>query len=168
MPYVGGSLTTLFDEIAQAATAEAARKMAEAGGDHIIDIAKINTPVRSGRLRSAWRRSEVEPDSVEGHPAFRVTVSNPVDYAAYVEYGTGLYGPKHAPYVIKPRNPGGTLRFVGRDGNVVFAKSVLHPGSPGNYMLAIAMDVTHAAVEGQTIFRTILEKWVRDVEGGAH
>lgn len=167
MPYVGGSLTSFFGEGPQAITKEAARKMAEAGGDHIMAITRINTPVRTGALRGSWHRDPAAPDTVEGSPAWRTTVATEISYAPYVEYGTGLYGPKHAPYIIRPKNPGGMLRFVAKDGTVVFAKQVLHPGSPGNFMLAIGMDVTHSALESGELFTGILEEWARGVEGSA-
>jgi hypothetical protein len=166
MPYVGGSLTTFFDEQARAFTAKAAHNMADAGGDSILAITAMNTPVRTGALRASWHKKPAAPDaSMEGGTGWRTTVSTDLSYAAYVEYGTGLYGPKHAPYVIKPKNPGGTLRFIAKDGGVVFAKSVLHPGSPGNYMLAIGMDVTQGLVESGELFKAELEAWVGEVEG---
>jgi hypothetical protein len=168
MPYVGGSLTTFFDEVARAATNEAARKMNDAGGKEILRVTKMNTPVKTGALRDSWRQTPPAPYQAEGQPAWRTVVSTDVSYAPYVENGTGLWGPKHAPYIIRPKNPAGFLRFVAKDGTVVFAKQVLHPGSPGNFMLEIGMNWTQALVESGALFREILERWVREVEGGAH
>lgn len=167
MPYVGGSLTTFFGEVAQAVTAAAVKKMCEEGGDHIMSVTRMNTPVKSGELRGSWKRSPAAPDAALGGPAWRTSVSTDVSYAPYVEHGTGLFGPKHAPYIIKPKNPSGSLRFV-VDGKIVFAKEVLHPGSPGNHMLEIGMLVTQAAIESNELFHATLEEWVRGVEAGAH
>lgn len=39
------------------------------------------------------------------------------------------------PHVILPRSPNTVLRFIGRDGNTVFARKVNHPGTkPYGYM----------------------------------
>ena len=54
------------------------------------------TPVRTGRGRAAWT-SSVDIISWYGH------ISNNVPYMAMVNEGTGLYGPKHASYMILPR-----------------------------------------------------------------
>lgn len=61
------------------------------------------------------------------------------NYAAFVELGTGLYGPKRKKYEIKPRNkkalrfaPKGQGRLTGSPrsgGPVIFAKRVNHPGT---------------------------------------
>jgi hypothetical protein len=168
MPYVGGSLTTFFDDKARGVTKESALRMAVHGGETLEHWVTINTPVETGELRASWHTSAPVPDAVEGSPAFRVTVSTDVDYAPYVEYGTGLFGPKHAPYIIKPKSPQGTLRFVAKDGNVVFAKQVLHPGSPGNHMMGIGSDVTASLLKSGVLMEGELEKWKHGIEGLVH
>jgi hypothetical protein len=160
-PYVGQSVTDLFGPVAQAATAKAALKMTETAGRSMETLAKANTPIKTGKLRAAWHRTPAHPGGSEPD-AYSTELSNDLDYAAYVEEGTGLYGPKHAKYEIRPKNPGGSLRWVGSDGKVHFAKVVHSPGSPGNYMLAIAMNVTEAALG--SLVADDLEKWVHDVE----
>ena len=73
-------------------------------------IAKQSAPVWMGLLR----------DSIQATPAVQaadgvsVTIGVGAAYAAYVEYGRGP---------IEAR-PGGVLRFVTRDGTVVFTKRV--------------------------------------------
>lgn len=44
----------------------------------------------------------------------------------YLEEGTGKYGPRKRPYIIRPKNKK-VLRFI-KDGKEIFAKSVNHPG----------------------------------------
>lgn len=57
-------------------------------------------------------------------------VASDVEYAVYVEFGTG-------PHIIRPKE-GGTLAFeVG--GETVFAKEVKHPGTPPNGALRKAV-----------------------------
>jgi phage gpG-like protein len=53
----------------------------------------------------------------------------PSNYAGYLHFGT-------APYVILPKRAR-LLRFVGSDGNIVFAKRVNHPGLPARYMVPL-------------------------------
>jgi HK97 gp10 family phage protein len=55
-----------------------------AGG--IRDEARAGTPVRSGRLRAGWRVGRL----ADGDP----TVTNEVDYAPFVEYGTRHMPPR--------------------------------------------------------------------------
>jgi hypothetical protein len=57
----------------------------------------------------------------------RLILSNAYKHAAAHDLGSGLYGPKHAKYAILPRRTK-FLRFVARDGHVVFTRKVMHPG----------------------------------------
>lgn len=166
--YVGGSLTALFDDVPQALTVKCAKDMCDEGAKSLESIARMNTPVRSGELRASWKRAPAQPGGGStGDPTWEATVSTDVDYAPYVEYGTGLYGPKHAPYLILPKKPGGTLRWIGKDGNVVFAKHALHPGSPGHFMMQTALLVTDAAAQGGELFEGHLHQWAADIEAHA-
>jgi hypothetical protein len=59
----------------------------------------------------------------------RVVATAP--HAAYVEFGTwshNVISPKSGTYTIRPKKPGGVLRFTGKDGRTVFTKKVEHPG----------------------------------------
>jgi len=167
MPYVGGSLTTLFDDAARALTMEAEHDMCDEGARSVESITRMNTPVRTGALRAAWKRDPAVPTMHGGEWAWAGRVSNSTSYAADVEYGTGLWGPKHSKYLILPRTPGGVLRFIGRDGQVVFARRVMHPGSPGNHMLEIGMTVTEALVASGGMFESILARWKSAIEAKA-
>jgi hypothetical protein len=159
MPYVGGSVAVFFGEGARQATADVARVMCKHGGDEAKRVSEINTPVKTGRLRASWYTTPVVADGASS----KCEVRNDVEYAAYVEEGTGLWGPKHAPYIIRPKNPGGVLRWLAQDGSVVFARYAIHPGSPGNHMLKIGMLMAEASFA--TLVRDDLEMWVHAVEG---
>lgn len=76
--------------------------------------------VKTGRMRDAIRiktmpgRIEIGPDGV--------------DYAVYIEYGTGSKGEfPTGPYEIHPKRPGGSLVFKIND-KTVHARMVIHPG----------------------------------------
>lgn len=56
----------------------------------------------------------------------KIGTSHPV--AAFHQEGTGTHGPKGAPYWIRPKSPGGTMRFVTSSGDIGFSKGHLHPG----------------------------------------
>jgi HK97 gp10 family phage protein len=79
-------------------------------------------PVRTGTLRNSIHIT-VESDRVTIGPN-----ENQAPYAGYVEFGTG-------PHVIRPKKPGGVLKFkVG--GTWVYAKKVNHPGTkPHPYVM---------------------------------
>src|SRR3954468_17110478 len=110
-PYVGGSLVSLFDRDQQERTRVAARRMAHRAGDRMTELTVMNTPIDSGNLRTSWYQI---PTTRVRHllgPAYQSGVATDVDYAPHVEYGTGLWGPKHAYYEIKPKDPNGVLVF---------------------------------------------------------
>ena len=75
----------------------------------------------------------------------------------WLELGTGSRAEGGgSPYLIKAKG-GGTLRFIGRDGGVVFAKSVMHPGiyprphfRPALYVTGkIALSILQSAARGK-------------------
>jgi hypothetical protein len=87
----------------------------------------LTCPVDSGRLRAA-HREEVGTRLGYVYGA----VINDVAYAEAVHDGSG-------PHTIRPRRPGGVLRFE-TGGQVVFTTRVNHPGSPGRPWLREAME----------------------------
>lgn len=76
-----------------------------------------------------------------------IKVSNAAKYAWAQDQGSGLYGPKRSKYVIRPKRAK-ALRFIGRDGNVVFAKRVEHPGVKPTRFLYHAADTTGRTLRG--------------------
>lgn len=93
-------------------------------GSDTVTYATIRTPVDTGRLRAANQLI------VEAPSGWSTTarVVNETEYAILVHDGT-------APHVIRPRNPGGVLRFEAASGDIVFATHVNHPGTPGRPFL---------------------------------
>lgn len=82
-----------------------------------------------------------------------VETNDPI--ALHVEYGTGLWGPKHATYPIIPVRAR-SLRFaVATSMNiktrrvnktrVIFTNLVNHPGSPGQHMFLLGITATELA-----------------------
>lgn len=165
MGYVGGSLVSLFNKEPQKATDLAARRMAEKAGNRMVEMTIVNTPVHRGSLRSSWYQLPTNKTHFAVWPAYKSGVASNVSYAPYVEHGTGLWGPKHAKYEIKPKG-GGFLKFIGSDGNEVFARRVMHPGSPGQHMVAIAAEVTEHEANG-TLMAGVLHEWAKAVESSA-
>lgn len=142
-------------------------RAAKAGGGRMTELTAMNTPIDTSHLRRSWREKPVLLFTKNGLPAASSGVFTEVEYAPYVEHGTGLWGPKHAKYVIEPKNPDGWLRWTDpHTGLPVFAKRVLHPGSPGNHMVAIAANVTEH--ELGLIVQPALERWAREVERQNH
>ncbi|MET0604405.1 MAG: HK97 gp10 family phage protein [Baekduia sp.] len=167
MAYVGGSLTSLFGQKPQAATKLAARDMAAKGADRMHEVAAQNTPVKTGRLRTGWYQLPVTKTHYLIAPAFRSGIANDYKYAPFVEYGTGLFGPRHRAYVITPKK---APFLAWRDpvtGQWIRARKVLHPGSPGNHMVAIAAAVVEAETDAGPLMQVILDRWAREVEASA-
>jgi hypothetical protein len=112
-------------------------------------LVRQNTPIETGELRASWETKIVVVHvGARGELVYESGTETEVEYVLYVEHGTGLWGPKHARYVIRPRRPDGWLRWIDPDtGQPVFARRVLHPGSPGNHMLAIGVALTEHEFE---------------------
>ncbi|AHB31703.1 tail assembly chaperone [Mycobacterium phage Bernardo] len=80
--------------------------------------ARADVPVKTGNLGRSIRE---DPIVVAGPLRLDSGVTAHADYARYVHDGTRAH-------VIRPRRPGGVLRFtVG--GRVVYARRVNHPGT---------------------------------------
>jgi len=105
-----------------------------------VGYAKVLAPKRSGHLKRT-----IHPGILE---ATRATVEVDAVYAAAHEFGSGLHGPNHAYYIIKPVKGkwlawGGARRLTGslRTGAQAtnFARVVHHPGvKPHPYLVPAA------------------------------
>jgi hypothetical protein len=161
MGYVGGKLAPWFDAGPVDTFMRAAPVAVASEGR---EIAEKNTPIETGELRAAWK-SDKKPRRSATYIGIGWEASwmNELEYAPYVNYGTGLFGPEGKKYLILPKKPGGTLHWVNKaTGQDVFAKSVLHPGSPGNYMLEISADFIEATWD--KVLRPLLRVWERQME----
>jgi hypothetical protein len=179
MPYVGGRLTPLFDpDLSQ----RAARRMADEMGDKAHELVAAYSPIRrtppgGGNLKTSWYREPVwgaRRTVRDGVPAYEVKVATNVDYAPYVEEGTGIWGPRGSKYPIRAR-PGKVLTWIAqrpfldkRTGRVVpagtrvYAKQVMHPGSPGQHMMGRTALTVEVALD--EIVDGALREWAREQE----
>ena len=158
--YTGPDLAQIADpEPAQ----RAMNRMATTGGDRMHAMIAELTPVDTGNLATSWTRM---PTRYEMHGPERAWVSRvrtEVDYAPYVEHGTGLWGPEHRKYLIVPKKPGGFLSWVDpRTGRRVFARQVWHPGSPGAHMVSRGVALVHGLL--REIMDPELERFKREQE----
>lgn len=151
--YIGPDLAALF---ASGPTDAALPRMCDVGGDALHRYVVDNTPIKTGNLRTSWYRVPAKP-SFGSKVRWRTTVRTNVDYAKYVNYGTGLWGPEHRKYLIAPKAPGGTLSWVDPLRGRVFAKHVWHPGSPGQYM--VESGAAKLEVTVQDVLQPELERW---------
>ena len=132
--------------------------MARDGTERMTRHVRRNTPVDTRHLRTNIFEKVIK---VLPGVSWEGGTYTEVDYAPHVEHGTGLWGPKHAKYKIEPKTAGGVLAFFARvttpegrpllhpsgahnlqQGNLVFARYVMHPGSPGQHMFAIGVEMT--------------------------
>lgn len=96
----------------------------------ILNRAKILCPVDTGNLRASLQMRITRTAGVVSGEVF-----TNVGYARYVHEGT-------APHKIRPRSPGGALRFPvpPRSKNFVFATVVNHPGTKARPFLRLAIE----------------------------
>lgn len=140
--YIGPDLAAMFDPEPTKITL---RKMADTGGDHLHGMIAAFTPIKTGNLATSWYRKETSRELHGTSTAYVSRVATDVEYAPYVNYGTGLYGPKHAKYLIEPKPPNQFLSWIDPlTGQRRFARRVWHPGSEGAHM----MEKAAGAVEG--------------------
>jgi HK97 gp10 family phage protein len=111
-------------------------------------------PVKSGRLKGSITyatktnksnvRSPAKSEDGISHDGSQDTVliGTNVEYAPYVEYGTGLEGPKNQPIVITPKNKK-ALFWKGADHPV---KKVVSPGMPAQPFLRRGFELTKKEV----------------------
>ena len=159
MPYIGGKLAPWFDDDPNH---RAMANIADIGASYAAEIAEDNTPVETGKLRKSWEITAAQPVIDFLGYAWEATWKNDADYAAYVNYGTGLWGPEHRKYLIRAKG-GGSLHWVDKlTGEDRFAKWVMHPGSPGNHMLEISAGMLEAT--WVRLARPALTQWSREVE----
>lgn len=157
--YTGGRLAPWFDS---GPVARFCHDAAQTGASRFREVVKEHTPVDTGHLRDSYHlRPVIEVVDLHGR-VYESGVFTEVDYGPYVEHGTGLWGPKHAKYLITPKNPDGWLHWVGKDGQDVFRKFVWHPGSPGAHMFTISAGVVEEALP--ELLRPRLRAFVTEVE----
>lgn len=159
-PYVGDELAPLFRP---GPTHAAAHDFAEILGAEWKAWTVKNTPIELGRLRRSWYTTPVSIGRHGTRTGWAGYLRTEVDYAQHVEHGTGIFGPQGHPYTIKPKKPGGVLTWIDKDtGERVFAKSVRHPGSPGQHMLAIG--AVMADHHGGAACEARLRRWAIEQE----
>jgi len=163
----------------------ASRLMAALGRDELHRLAVMNTPIddnpyRSikkpprGETRRRWEKHPVERTLALSHEvsaaglrgfvyAYEGRVSNSVPWIGALESGSGLWGPKHAKYPIRPKNPGGMLRWRDRKtGEFRTAKLVMHPGIHGQHMMFYAAGMLDHTAEA--LLEPVAIAWAGEIE----
>lgn len=135
-------------------------------------LVKANTPIGHqpfsenyipGALRASIEQKVTVVYVQRGRIVYESGCETNLDYAPFVENGTGLWGPRRQMYEIRPKRPDGWLRWRDQEtGEVIFAKRVMHPGSPGAHMFAIgAVMVEH---EAHAFLQELASEWARRQE----
>jgi len=162
--YIGPNLADAYDP---APVGRAVRAVCNAGGDALHGGITENTPIRTGNLRTSWYRVPAIPEPDNRYASY---VQTEVSYAPYVEYGTGLYGPKHAKYLIGPHPPKTLLVWTDpKTGKKMAARRVMHPGSPGADMrkwgVAIAeVRLDQATLAAREVFKREIEAQIASAQ----
>lgn len=170
-----------FCRIAKQGALLAGHYMMQEGNESFHKHAVRNTPVDTSTLRD----SITEKPVVRHKWGWEAGIYTEVTYAPHVEWGTGLWGPKKAKYIIKPKQVGGVLAFFARltgpdgkavfdsemnpvEGQLVFARYVMHPGSPGNHMFEIGAamaehELPRIGNDGMRVMKRYVEAKVKSV-----
>lgn len=158
MGYVGGKVEPWFGDVP---VKRALVRMAEKGGDEMVHNVRVLTPRDTGRLAESITKKLLVVYPHRGTLAYESGAETDVEYAEYVERGTGLFGPFHKRYIIRPKRPDGWLRWIDPvTGQPVFAKQVIHEGSEGAHMFARGATKTEAELE--RFLQPILSEWARE------
>lgn len=172
----GKSLTDIVQNTKDAVD-PALRVMADDGASMMVRIVKDNTPVDTHDLRNSIVASPVR--ALPSGMGYESGAFTEIEYAPHVEHGTGLWGPEHRKYKIEPKDPNGVLAFFMKggaqarldngqysanitEGKMVFAKYVMHPGSPGQHMFATGVAYVEASFDEVT--KRGLNEWARRSE----
>lgn len=181
MAYRGQLLSGWFQDRAPTAEHRACRRMAKRMGEVTTARVRELTPVGEknpfdprqaayvpGHLKASIREKPVvETVGARGERVFESGAGTDVEYAPFVEHGTGLWGPFHAKYLIVPKKPGGFLLWYDiQTGRPMFRHRVMHPGSPGHHMFALG--VAAAEHEFNAEAEPFAFAWAREVESRNH
>jgi hypothetical protein len=160
MPYIGGKVAPWFDT---APNKRFLLRAVDAGGEAMVRNTQFYTPIDTGHLIDSIRKKVTVVRLSPRGLIYESGAETHVEYAPYVEHGTGLFGPLMRAYEIRPKNPDGWLRWIDPlTGRPIFAKRVIHPGSPGAHMFAKGATMTEA--EFDRLVAPELERWAREVE----
>lgn len=189
MGYKGDRLVPLINRLDRASY-RAGHRMADRMVSRGRENIRLNTPVATFHLRNTYKRTGISYGQLAslGYTSIRWAayawtgkVYSEVEYAPFVEMGTGLWGPKRKKYKIQPKKPGGVLAFTPYDrtpngsvildvegapsktGGLVTVRFVMHPGSPGNHMFQIGAELTEHEVAEWSL--EPLRLWKSEVEG---
>jgi phage gpG-like protein len=106
-------------------------EQARAEGSSMMARSSRNILIATGALRDSWAQKSA--DHVERISKERLEEGSKNRVASIHEFGTGIYGSRHSPFIIRPQRAR-ALRFWG-PGGIVFAKSVENPGVPARPVL---------------------------------
>jgi hypothetical protein len=83
----------------------------------------------------------------------------------YVDQGTGKWGPKHQPYPIVPKNPGGMLKFqMGYSARTAPGAKIGQGTGQSFGDWVSKKEVMHPGIEGRKFTETVLKELTPDFE----
>jgi len=148
--YIGGSLEDLVESFT-GPTRRAARNMAEAGGDYLVERAQAHTPVETGEVRESWHRKPT---------GFRHEVTDIYESGVESEH----YRARWVEHGVKPHRiePDDEQAIETPEGPRAGAD---HPGFTGFHPVANAAAELEA--KGDAILRPEAERWKQETEAEA-
>lgn len=109
----------------------------ERGAKQRCPVSKATIVVNGQRYSGGRLRSSIHV--IREREKRRISVGTNVLYGPYVEYGTGVYGPKGSPITIEPRTKR-YLSWIGPDGGRRYAKRVTVQGMRAQPFLNPALE----------------------------
>ena len=77
------------------------KETAEEVGNILLEMLRLNTPVKTGKLRAGWTNYEIK----QVNNGYEVTLTNPVEYARWVNDGHYSYNQYGGAYFVQNRTP---------------------------------------------------------------
>lgn len=140
-----------FERIKRSLGAEALAKIADEA--YTYAHSEVDKHTETGALIRSLKHTKQRGSHIIGHDVRQAP------HAVWLHFGTGLYGPKHAKYKIKPKSKK-ALRWPGGSGSAsgfVFAKIVNHPGVKADPWLERAGE--YATNKFDSIIQEINKTW---------
>ncbi len=137
-----------------------ARRISRKLAEHQADLLRQDSPIGD-------RDPEFDPPDVGPHLADTIKArsgkkNNVAEVVAAPHWVFALEGDTK-PHKIRPKKPGGWLRFKGAGGGAVFRKEVNHPGTKGPRLVSKTTKMTTDAA--QEIVKTELRIFVNEARG---
>jgi Bacteriophage HK97-gp10, putative tail-component len=164
MGYTGGKVEDLLTDAEHVAD-RAVRRMADEMGNAVTAAARALAPVAErdphrppGTYRASLQQMDVERFAEPTGSGYVSGVVTKDPIAHLVEWGASAH-------VIRPRIPGGVIKFRTIDGQEVETDVIHHPGASGQHVVGTALATAEAAFP--EVGEAVAEAWAAEQDAAA-